>query len=295
MLRSATLTFLVCVLSTADAAAQLGPSPSGQFRAGGTFYEKFFQEPDDGPRQDVWAALMEIRFEDPLANRLRAYTRIELLQYRELGSSPGVRVGVRRRGRSHTLDTYGTMRWNRPRSDVGDELEKADQLGGGASYTYRIIAGLQLSGQAEYREEFLKTQRVTGSRFHEFGGALGYRAFGGRVSPEVAFLRGTRRTSSVSGAYVQDTTSMRIRSSVVPRVSLNARYRHRLREYTIREATSRNFGREDRRQQLGADVDISLGSNLILNLSGAVEKGWSTRPGRAFVARTFGAGFTRRY
>lgn len=297
-MRRIVTSLLLCasVLSAVNAAAQARPTPSGEFRTGGVFYENFFQAPDDGPRRDVWAALIEVRFEDPVADddRLRAYTRIEFLQFREIGSSPGVLVGVKRRGRTHRFDAYGTMQWNRPRSDVGDELDRADQLGGGASYAYRL-AGLQVAGQAEYREEFLKPERITASRFHEAGGSLSYRAFDGRVVPEIGLLQGRRHTGIARNEYVQETAYVELRTSAVPRVSLNTRYRWRRRDYTVRDVTSRNFGRVDRREEVRATMDISLAEPLFWNVSAAVEHARSTRPGRAFVAKSFGTGFTLRY
>jgi hypothetical protein len=294
MLRTILVAFFICVLSAADTVAQTSRSPSGQFRTGGFFYEKSFDESEENPRQEVWAGTLEIRFEDPLANddRLRAYARIELQQYRELGSSPGALVGVKRRGRSHSFDVYGAMQWNRPRLDVGDDLETADLPGAAGSYTYRIVGGLQLTALAEYREEFLKPQRITGSRIHELGAMVSYR---GPVTPEVTFDRGLRKTGNPSNEYVQEGIAFGVRSSAIPRVSMNAHYRQRRREYTIQELTARNLGRVDQRDQITAGVDISSGDTVSWNLSGAVERGDSTRPGRGFISRTFTAGFTLTY
>jgi hypothetical protein len=294
MRRIVLLVFLTCVLSAADAAAQASSSPSGQLRTGGFFYEKSYDASDDNPRQEVWAGTLEIRFEDPLADddRLRAYTRIEFQQYRELGSSPGALVGVRRRGRRHSFDLYGSMQWNRPRLDVGDDLEKADLPGAAGSYTYRIVAGLQATAEAEYREEFLKPQRITGSRVRELGTIVSYR---GPLTPEIAFHRGLRTTGNRSNEYVQEGISVGLRSSAVPHVSINAHYRQRRREYTIEERTARNFARVDRRNQITAGIDISSGEHVIWNLSGAVERGDSTRPGRGFTSRTLSAGCTLTY
>jgi hypothetical protein len=293
MLRNITSIILVWALSAANAAAQ---TASGEFRTSGAYHENFFQAPDDGPRRNVWVASTEIRIEDPLAddNRLRAYTSIEFLQARDIGSSPAALIGVRRRGRTHRFDTYVTMLWNRPRSDVGDELEKADQLGGGAKYAYRI-AGLELASQADYREEFLKPQRITASRSYEGGGSIAYRAFSGRVVPEIGFLQGRRITGNARNEYVQDTAYVELRMSAVPHIALDARYRLRRRDYTVQDVTAKNFAREDRREQVRANLDISFEGPLVWNFFGTVEEGRSTRPGRAFVAKSFGAGFTLRY
>lgn len=295
MLRNGLAILLVSTLSALTASAQ-SRSPSAEFRTAGAFYGNYFQVPDSGVRKDVWGAVTEIGFEDPVADsdRTRSYARIELLQLREIGTSPAVLFGVKRRGRTHRFDVYATMQWNRPRSDVGDELERADQLGGGAEYTLRV-AGFQMTGEGEYREEFLKPQRVTTSRTYEAGGSFGYRAFRGRVVPEVGLLRGRRMTGIARTEYVRDTSYVGLRMTAVPRLSIGVRYRRRLRDYTIQDVNSKNFGREDRRDQIRASVDIATDGPLIWNCFGAVEEGRSTRPGRAFVAKSFGMGFTLRY
>ena len=76
---------------------------------------------------------------------------------------------------------------------------------------------------------------------------------------------------------------------------MDARFRLRPRDYSIQDVTSKNFGRDDGREQVRASIDVSLGGPLIWNFFGATEKGTSTRRGRDFVARSFGTGFTLRY
>ena len=282
---------LAFVVAPARAAAQL-PTASGQFRSGGVYYEKFFQASNDGPREDVWAAMMEVRLEDqiPVDHRLRAYARIELVQYRKLGLSPGALYGFKRRGRSHAFDFYGAVQWNRPRSDIGDVLEKADRVGGGGSYTYRVVAGLHLTGRGEYKEEFLKPQRVTASRVFEVGGVVAYRALAGKLVPEVAYYEGQRRTGKASSGYVQESGAAGLRIALIPRLDLTARYLERVRRYEFLPNPTAVM-RVDRRKQVDGEIDIALGGGLVLNLSGSVEKARSTR-GRSFVTRTFEAGFT---
>src|SRR5262249_35693891 len=156
-----------------------------------------------------------------------------------------------------------------------------------ASYTYRVV-GLELTSEAEYREEFLKPERITASRFYEVGGSIAYRAFRGRVIPEIGVLHGRRHTGSARNEYVQETAYAALGLQAVPHVSLAMRYRRRRRDYTVPDVRSKNFGREDERGQARATLDVSLGGPLIWNFIGATEEGRSTRPGRAFVAKSFG-------
>lgn len=296
MLRTVALVSLIAFASVTPAAAQFGPTASGEFRTSGSYYENFFQTPGTGVPRDVWVASTEIRFEDPLSddNRLRAYTRIEFLQLRDIGSSPGATFGVRRRGKMHRVDVNAAMQWNRPRSDVGDELEQADLLTGNASYTLRVI-GLELTAESEYRQEFLRPNRVTASRFQEAGASIGYRAFGGRVVPEIGMYSGRRDTGNAKDEYDQVTKQVGLRVAAIPHVSLDTRYRLRHRDYTIQDIRSKNFGRDDRREQFRAGLDIALNGPLVWNLFGAVDKGTSTRKNRNFETRSFGTGFTLRY
>jgi hypothetical protein len=297
MLRRAAPIFILCVLSPVTAAAQRFPITTGEFRTANTFYENFFQVATDGSRRSIWASRMELRLEETLVDedRLRTYLHIEFLQFQEIGSSPGAVFGIKRRGRSHSFDVSAGMQWNRPRSDVGDELERAEILGAVATYAYRIVGGLHLTSQAEYREEYLKPERITASRFHEVGGGIRYRAFGGRLTPDVGFLRGVRDTGNAQNQYVQKTLYAELRTSALPRTSVAGRYRHRARDYTVPEVRAKNFGREDQRHQTSATLDVALWGNLIWNCSAAFEEGRSTRPGRSFSARTFSTGFTLAY
>ena len=302
-LRTSLLLLLASALCTREAAAQrasaaatAAPSASGEIRTGATFYENFFQDSNAGARRDIWAGQLEVRLENPIgaSEQLRAYTRIEFLQFHDLGSSPGVIAGLKRSGRWQFFDVSGGMQWNRPRSDVGEELEQADLLGGTASYTLRI-PGLQFNGQALYREEFLRPERITGSRFHEYGGGIALRPFRGRVMPEVGYLRGVRVTENAYDEYMQETRYAGLRISAIPRVYVSARYRKRRREYTIADIASTNYGREDRRDNVSASVDVTLSRRISVSVSGGIEEGTSSRPGRDFVARYAGTGFVLRY
>jgi hypothetical protein len=155
-----------------------------------------------------------------------------------------------------------------------------------------VVTPLELIALAEYRRESLKLNRDQDSESHDIGGAVRYRAFGRRVSAEVGLMQGARETSEFDQEYLQKAVYIVVRTMAIPRTYLSVRYRNRVREYTIEDPMSRNFGREDRREQVTCYLDIGLWGNLVWNLSGGFEEGESTRTARAFRSRQFGTTFS---
>jgi hypothetical protein len=295
-----TAVLLIGVLTSAgESAAQEffhDPQASGQVRAAVVSYDNFFQAPTGRATRDVRGGLLEFRMEQTVgeSDRLKAYTHLEFVTFRGLGASPGLVVGVKRKGRVHSFEVESASQWNRPRSDVGDELELGNLFGGAASYAIRVVGALQVMALGEYRAEFLKDQGTPDTRFREFGGALTYRAFGGRLSPEVGLTRGTRTASNANADYVQRTPYINIRTTL-PRVNLGVRYKQPRREYLVADLMSKNFARKDRRRSMSASVDISIGEHQLWSFFGGLDEGSSTRAGRAFIARSFGTGFILAY
>lgn len=299
-LQSAVTVLIVVLTSAVESAAQEffhEPQSSGQFRAAAVSYDNFFQAPTGRASRDVLAGLLELRMEETVgeSDRLKAYLDFEYITFRELGASPGLVVGVKRKGRAHSFEVETSFQWNRPRSDVGDELELGNLFGGAASYAYKVVGALQLVALGEYRAEFLDDQSTPDTRFREVGGALAYRAFGGRLSPEVGLTRATRDASNANADYVQRTPYLNIRTTAVPRVNLGVRYKQPRREYLVADPMSKNFARKDHRRSVSASVDISIGEHQLWCFFGGLDEGVSTRAGRAFVARSFGTGLTLRY
>jgi hypothetical protein len=265
------------------------PSVTGYIRMGGIFHENFFQLPNDGPRRDVLAGVLEMRIEERLGSdgAFRAYTRADLFQFEQLGSSPGALVGVKRVRGANQFDVSLTAQWGRPRFDNGDDLEQANIVLASGSYSLRVVSPLELIALIEYSRESLKVNAERRSRSYEVGAAVRYRAFRRRVSAELGVLQGARDLDDLR-QYVNETAYVTVRTTVIPRAYLSARYRNRMREYTIDDPRSRNFAREDRRQQLTVYVDLAVWGNLVWNLSGGVEQADSTKPGSGFRSRQFG-------
>jgi hypothetical protein len=288
---------MISIVAVGESAAQnrpeimaLPPEATGYIRMGAIFHENFFGLAHGGPRSDVLAGVLEVRVEDMLSAdaAFRAYARADLFQFQQLGVSPGGVVGLRRVQGANRFDLSVTGQWNRPRFDSGDELEQANILAARASYSLRVVSRLELIALGEYSRELLKIHSERHSRSREVGGAVRYRALRGRISLEGGFSQGGRDMSDPSQRYVEETGYVAVSTSVIPRTYISVRYRGRIREYTIKEAASRNFGREDRRRQLTAYLDLALWGNLVWNLSGGIDEVDSTKPGSAFRSRRVG-------
>jgi hypothetical protein len=288
------------LLGTADAAAQnrpevmaFPPEITGYIRMGGIYHENFFQLPDDGPREDVVAGVMEVRVEERLgpSGAMRVYTRGDVFHFRHLGSSPGALVGVRRIGGVHQFDVAATGQWNRPRFDLDDDPQQANVIGGNANYSLRVVRPLELMVLGEYSRQWLKQNVGVRSATYDVGGAVLFRPIR-RLSTEIGVLRGRRDIADVNQQYLNETAYVAMRTSIVPRTYVSLRYRTRVRDYTTDNTRSSNFQRQDRREQVTAYLDLSLWGNLVWNLSAGVEEADSTKRGSSFRSKQFGTTFS---
>lgn len=287
--------FALSLAAAGNAAAQnrpevmsLPPEVSGYIRMGGIHFDNFFQLPDELPRRDMWAGVLEARVEHHLGSDggFRAYTRADLFQFQHRGLSPGLLGGVRRVQGMHRFDVSLLAQWNRPRFDSGDSPEHATILGGYGSYSLNV-ASLEVAALAEYVVESPKLRPGQDSASHDEGFAIRYSLFRRRLSAEVGATQGMREADDLSQNYAQETRWIAVRTSAIPRVYLSARYRTRERDYTIESAASRNYGREDRRRQLTGYLEIALWGNVVWNLSGGFEDAESTRRTSAFRSKQF--------
>jgi len=283
------------VVAAGNAAAQnrpeimsAPPEVSGYIRMGGIQFENFFQLPDDLPRRDLWAGVLETRVEHHLGRDggFRAYTRADLFQFQHRGVSPGVLGGFRRVEGIHRFDVSLAAQWNRPRFDSGDSPEQANMLIGYGSYGLNIKS-LELAAMIEYVDEALKLRRGLDSVSRDAGFAVRYSGFRRRLSAEVGVMQGTRESTDLAQNYEQETRWVVVRTSAIPRVYASARYRTRVRDFVIDDATARNFGRQDRRRQLTGYVDIALWGNVVWNVSGGLEDADSTRRTSGFRSKQF--------
>lgn len=264
------------------------PEVSGYIRMGGVLFENFFQLPDDLPRRDMWAGVLELRVEEHLGRDggFRAYVRGDLFEFQHRGLSPGVLGGLRRVEGVHRFDASVLAQWNRPRFDSGDSPEQANILAGSSSYALAFPM-LELAAMVEYVDESLRLRPGFDSVSKDGGLAARFKAFRSRITAEVGVMQGVRESPDLAQEYEQETKWIVVRTSAIPRVYLSARYRTRMRDFTIADLTSRNFGRQDRRRQVTGYIDVALWGNLVWNVSGGFEEAGSTRRTSAFRSKQF--------
>ena len=287
---------IISVLTVAQSAAQnrpevmaFPPDVTGYMRMGGIYHENFFQAPDGGPRRDVMASVLEFRTEEKLGgeNAYRAYLRADFYQFQQLGSSPGLLAGVGRVQGANQFDLSVFSQWHRPRFDYGDKLEQANLLGTSASYSVRVVSPLEVVALGEYSRDSLKINSSLHGTTYEAGAAVRVRALRRSVSAEAGVLQGASTLNDMR-QYINETAYVALRTSAIPRTYLSVRYRNRLREYTTDDVRSSSFGRQDRRRQVTAYLDLKLWGNLMWNLSGGLDQAKSTKPGSSFRSRQFG-------
>jgi hypothetical protein len=286
---------MISLVAVAPAGAQnrseILPSPpgvTGYMRMGGIFHENFFQVPDSAPRRDVLAGVLEFRAEEKLGedDGYRAYVRADYYQFQQLGSSPGLLVGGGRVRGAHQFDVSVTAQWHRPRFEYGDELEQANIVGASGTYSLRVLSALELVALGEYGYDTLRINTKLRGASHDAGAAVRFRPLR-RLVAELGVLQGARDQNGVE-QYVNETSYVQLRTSAIPRTYLSLRYRNRSRDYTTGDSRSSNFGREDRRTQVTAYLDLKLWGSLMWNLSGGLERAESSKAGSSFRSKQFG-------
>jgi len=266
------------------------PDLTGYMRMGVVFHENFFQATDDDERRDVMAGVLELRAEEKLGrtDAYRADLRADVYRFQRLGTSPGVMVGVRKVQGVSQFSVSAIGQWRRPRFDHGDELEQANILGGAGTYSVKVARPLELVALGEYSHDWLQLNADLQGLSYDAGAAVRVRTFGHRVTFEIGRLVGARDLNGVQ-QYANRTDYVVVRTTAIPRTYLSVRYRNRFRDYATDDPDASNYRREDRRRQVTAYLDISVGRNLVWNLSGGFEQADSTRPGRGFRSRQLGS------
>lgn len=277
-------------------AQRISPNPTVDLRLNTSFFGNFFQAPAGVPEEDVMAAGIEGRFARnlPFDTRqpVQGYLYLDYLRFdeEEFSGSPGLRLGARSEGRPHGWDASTQLQKDRPAFDVGDVPDQADIVRFNADYTYRPVRDWQFGAGFDYDSQSFDLAQQRDNNFAGVIGSIRYRGFGSEFSPEIAFAMGDRRADDSSEDYGQTDWFFQIRSALSPAVYLSARYRHRVREYDTSDPASRNFGREDTRDQIVLASDLRSGSRLTWNFYLAWEDADSTSPGRIFdtLLATFG-------
>jgi hypothetical protein len=287
---------------------------TGQLRVTRTYHENFLQAPEGRPQQDVWATRAELRLEERVgsARRVKGQARLELVHFEPYGFSPAVAAAFGRDARRYGVEGGAYFQWNRPRVDEADVPERTDAFGVTGRVSLRPVRALDVFGAGGYRREFavtlvaptpwspwdpVDTDTLPDARsdYTEYGGGVRATGLGSVLVPEVGYMRLERRVNRPHEDYIEDVAYASLRSSIGRRFSFSGRYRYRERAYLTGDVRSRNAGRTDSRHSASGSVDLGLTRHLYVTVSGAVEDGTSTQPGRAFESRVFESGLAVRF
>jgi len=314
----ATLALRCAIDAGAQPASTSAPSPqppvTAQLRVMRTYHENFLQAPEGRPQQDVWATRAELRLEERVgkARRVKGQARLELVHFEPYGFSPAVAATLGRDTRRYAIEGGAYFQWNRPRVDETDVPERTDAFGVTGRASLRPIPTLDVFGTGGYRREFAVTLVAplpwspwepvdtealpdVENDYTEYGGGLRVPGLGSVFLPEVGYVRTERRGSRPHEDYLEDVAYLSVRSSIGRRFTFSGRYRYRERAYTAGDARARNYGRADTRHAAGGSLDLGLTRHLYVTVSGGVEEGTSTQPGRAFKSRVLESGLSVRF
>lgn len=282
------------------APAQPAPGPArleARIKLNVLFFDNFFHVPQGEPQDTVVAGGLEAHLAAKLRRRrpLEAYGHADYIAYRGFGPSSGVTAGLRSEDNPQSFDISAQYLKGRPSREVGNVLDRADIVGLEGEYSYRMTDDFELTGLGDVRRETYALSPAKESDVFNLGGAVRYRGFGHRFSPEVGLRWGRRDVADDNEDLSQRELFVRLRSTPVPALYLSLRYRRRGRHYSIAEARGSNFGREDTRQQWALSADLTQGERRSWNLYYASEDSGSSRPSGVFQTRLLALGLTVRF
>jgi hypothetical protein len=292
------VTFVVALAAAAvlfarvDAAAQARPAATSDTRVTQRIFDNFAQASAREPKENISATGIENVTTVPLQGRWRLYGRGEVLMYERFGTSPLLGIGARHDGRRHVIHGSLYREWQRPIVDVDDTFGEADTLVLGGQYGYRPTRRWRVSATTHVRKNDFERDTFD-SHTYDVGGSVRYQLSGRRFMPSVGVASGRRDSVNPRDDFSQLDRFVRVQSEFSD-VRLSARYRHRSRDYTIPDETSRNFARDDTRRQLVLSAEVPVFGGLAAIAYYAVERNRSTRVDRRFTTQFFSIGLSWR-
>lgn len=279
-----------------EAYAQSERPVEAQVRFDTTHYDNFFRTADGRSQENLWGQSIQARLgRRPDRGEIAPFVRVEFESIRGVGQAAGVLGGVRNETPRRTIVVQGGYDWNRPRFDVGDELERADILSIDGEYSRRLTRAVEVRGLGEYGHESFNVDPSKDNHLYSSGGAVRFRGFGSGFSPELGWLWSGRNVVDANEDYRQRTFYVQVRSAAIPSTYLSVRYRRGFRDYVIQQPTASNFNREDRRAQWTAAADLTLTRHVLLNVYFVRERSDSTRVTRSFTTGDLALGVTYRF
>lgn len=269
------------------------PSPTIAFQSGGGYLLNFFQAPEGSPQRNVASGTGRIRVGYPLFGPGTEVTGVlggDLYD----GFDPSLYASLLSRWTRgiHRLEADASVRTRSPRSEVGDTVGFADVIIAGASYKLRPWSSLQVEALAEFDRQAYNRTRERNNHSFRMGGSLRFLGLGYAFSPEVGASTGVRDVKADEEDYDETTYWVTIRSVPSPPMYLSLRYRARSRSYTLDQADSRNFMREDDRQDLTLTAEIDLGTHWSWTAYLSFLHADSTKRSRVFDTQYLWTGLT---
>jgi hypothetical protein len=260
-------------------------------KMGGGAWDNFLQGPDSRPRQEVAAGIAEGRLTWRVFGGVKSYLEAGHIRYDAVPSTTAYGVGLRVDGPRHGFQVGGRLEPDRRAPELNDAGDVSDIRWYRARYFGHSRAfNWSLSGERlEQRfEEFAARE----STAHGLRAAILYRAFDGRLAPELGFGWSVHDASGETEDERQRTLQFAIRATPVRPLALAIRFERTQRHFVVTETRARNFGREDTRRRWVLEGEIKLSRQLAFSLLYTLVEGDSTRAGRDFTARNAAAGLT---
>jgi len=302
VLRLSKLFLGLALLLTAPAAwgqdGPLGDRFDLEVRLFGASFDNFFQAPPGAPEDDVTSTRLEARLFGRLqkASPWKLYGQAAFVSYEgALDDATEVGIGLVHDRRPHRFDLFVQRLQDRPSFDVGDEFDRADVDRLVFEYAYRASDDWELTGRGTFEDQSFEFTRSKDNELPTYGGAVRYRGWGYRFSPEIGFEVGQRNAVDPNEDHDQTELWLKLRSSLTRRIYLSARYRLRDRSYDVGDPLASNFQREDDRRQWVLAANVKTVRHLSVDVYYAYEDAESTKASRNFTTSMLGLGLKLEY
>lgn len=259
----------------------------------GLLFDNFFQAPEDAEETTVKGlrGVGRLEFRPDPASPVTLIGGFGRTVYDSgLEDATLLLGGLRVQSRPHDLELLAGYEIDRPILDVGDGLGTADVLFVDGEYGYRLTSDWELKGMLDVQRQDFAIDETDNNTILGVGPAIRYRGFGSGFSPEVGALFGGRSASDPGEDHSQTDLYVKVRMAPSPDLYLSFRLRRRMRDYSVEDVADRNFGREDRRNQLSAVLVYPTSSPLALTAYYAYQDAESTLTSRTFTAQMLFAG-----
>jgi hypothetical protein len=266
-------------------------------RLSGVYFSNFAQAPPDQPQVDIVGAMTELLLTYPLtaSGRAQAYGSVRLTVYDEFNPSTGTQGGLRWTEGVHHANANVAYLWRTPRFEFGDAGGFADVFRAQGLYAVRLPNRTELSAVADFYTESGGTMPERHGSAYDLGGALRYRGFGYRFSPEAGASLGQRIAGNDLESYGQRSLWTTLRMMPTDAIWLSVRYRNRRRAYSTDDLLAGNFERRDTRHHITLSTDVRLARSANWTTYYAYEVANSTRERRNFTAWLLTTGIGYRF